>query len=852
MMKLAFATLLRRRRWFLLLLAMTTLSIVAVISIFTASETIKISILERNYDKHGKFHAVVVDANDEVIEKISQASFVEAVGQVNLLGTTYIDQAQTREVTVGSFDEEAVRLGRLNLVEGRMPENAGEIALEFFYAQTSDRLSALGDEAVVTIAGEKQQVEVVGIVENYIHQWPQSGETVRGINDFPNVFLSETDMAQYKEFQTNVLVTYAGHPTRVQDRFTGLDLILSSNDIEIFEHTYLFHSLYLYDSLSKATLLFQLLVLLAVTLCMLSLFSFYFQDQSQKLAIFRAYGATKKEMYQLVSCQSGLIFMISTGLALPFVLLVHHGMTAIAYDASSFLSINFHTLIVWACVLFSLILTTALIMVFLLRKRSISSLLREVKCLQMKQNKEIISNRFPWFGRQIILQIIQSWKQAFITVICIIAVIVYAVLGVYSIQQTEVLNPMEDSIEDVTYSLYSQVVHIGDTLHGFYYTSQLGSSFSPADTHLLKKTPGIAFVDNQPFMMDTQILLLDDQLTPTLRNIVVEELNQEQSFLEMEEGLLDRPSKRDLKIAEDLYAIPHNLVEYVVVDEKKYEQIYKKYFGTNGDYLAFKEKELILFVPEDEEQLQSLIGETVQFGQLRLNEDEDFQFRHWDYKVQQVYAGVFSLDITDRIEQTREAPIVIVLDHEKAIEHGLVEGYQFVSVYLDEDVTVAEKEEIESKSIDLASTVPTGIFSDWAQEEQEEKHFFSFIKIISYFMLTVTLILSAVSIGVMMFSRFMVRRQKWGLYLAAGMTRSQMRMIVFGELFVYWLLSTIISLPILFCYIKRMFDQVNPALFLANTGAVFVSGLIIFTIIGIALNRFMTSHSILSLLRVTE
>lgn len=841
---IAFYTLFQRKKWLLLLLGITSLTIAAVVSVFTATESIRGSLLEKSYAKYGQHHSVLINADPTTKHQLLEMHEVDTVGEFSLVGTVFIDEQQTKEATVGWFSEEAVRLGHLNLKEGRMPLATGEVAIEAHYAQASDADWAIGERTTLQIDGEDHELLVVGIVSNYSSQWSTDFDVVRGVNDYPNIFLSEEDVQTYDHAQTNLLISFDGSIKQASNRANELHQHIP-NESPFENHRLFYEGLNDYEKLSSLTLIFQGMIILASVLSLLNLFSFYFISQRQKIAIFQACGATQKQLYLIVLLQSLMIFLVSSALAIPLISGAHQLFVALTYGEGNMESIRVIWVLLWMIVLFSSVVTTALWSVFRKRHSSISNMLKDDPTPHSNGNGlESYFERAPFWLRKVYIQIIQSWKQSVGSIVCLSVIMCIVFIAFFLVRESTEVTAEDD--ED--YLMTTQVSYSFETMHGLFVLGAdvPGSGelvFAPKEVDRLEQLPGIQLLDKVPFMVDVHPLLTDNQLTPTMQA-------EANLYLQAEED--DIPSRESLGMPEHVTAIPH--VEYLLVDQQEYEDIYAQYFGGDSDYDSFANNQLLMFLPEemeDAQQLLALKGETIQFGQLRREDAETFTFHHWNYKVQNVYIGPFRRTVTDNIHQERDG-IVMVMDREGAANNHLFKGYNSVALHLENDVSAEEKAYIEQLSRDLVASVPGSYFMPGAEFIKEEQRIVSFLKTLALGMFILTLIYLAVSIVAVIFSRFIVRRKEWGIYFATGMNRNMMRFTVLGELFVYWLIATIVSLPICILSIIVMPSSYPWSQYFIDYLFVVLCVFVALLASGIALTRLIARHSILSLLRVTE
>lgn len=146
---------------------------------------------QMRYDKVGYMDMVILDNDSFGDEEIQALNQYDRIGHAYILG-----QAENSSLFVGSYDETAVELLNLTPVSGRLPESAGEIALEATAMDVLEVQWELGDRVELTVKAidgeaETREFTLVGILpERSTNLEVQEKD---GINSFPAIVVSREE-----------------------------------------------------------------------------------------------------------------------------------------------------------------------------------------------------------------------------------------------------------------------------------------------------------------------------------------------------------------------------------------------------------------------------------------------------------------------------------------------------------------------------------------------------------------------------------------------------------------------------------------------------------------------------------
>lgn len=163
------------------------------------------------YDRFGEHHAAYFDLNSNAISKIKNdhsisSGFFYTYSPLTLKDTTQI-------YTPGCFDNEAMALGHIKLLEGRYPSNNDEISVE--KTTLLKRMPAgtgIGDTIFfVDEEGNESSFTIVGIISDFRGTWNNSKQlpVTPGRNSYPSLICCYDSG---KTIRTNALIKFGGIP----------------------------------------------------------------------------------------------------------------------------------------------------------------------------------------------------------------------------------------------------------------------------------------------------------------------------------------------------------------------------------------------------------------------------------------------------------------------------------------------------------------------------------------------------------------------------------------------------------------------------------------------------------------
>lgn len=199
-----------------------------ILLFFTVSKSVLKELSESKKDVYGEFTSIYYDSLEVLGSLIfTENQIQDIVGEFRYLeyGCFYSVQkivSEDGQLDIGYADNTALRLGRIQVLEGRMPRHTRELAATETALILLDCVSYKVGETIM-LNGEEYLLS--GIIQEYGRLWPRGKAQVdTGVGNV-NVFLTEEDALSLYE-QTNWTQRQL---VFVQDLFRDNDLVDSPN-----------------------------------------------------------------------------------------------------------------------------------------------------------------------------------------------------------------------------------------------------------------------------------------------------------------------------------------------------------------------------------------------------------------------------------------------------------------------------------------------------------------------------------------------------------------------------------------------------------------------------------------------
>lgn len=818
MHKLASRLLYSRKKWLFLIVFSLSFIIATTSSIFTASESIKMGLKENAYEKYGQHSHMLINI-DETKTNLKQK--FDRVGQFQIVDEIALNN---KIALIGWMDQDAIEIGRIKLLAGSFPIGKNEVAIESSYLKLIDENWNLGEKKTFKLHDQLQEFILVGIIDNYSWQWTVPYTKDIGKHIFPNIFISKNEIEQYnfEKESNNFLIQINGSSKKAANETSKL--------IELYDHSSVIYNENLfnkglidYNTISTLSFIFQIFIFMTSILCISSLFSYFNIEQIQKVAILRALGANKQNIYYIYFYKCIIIFSLSLLVSLPLHVLFHILIVKNTYAQSLLSALNlthiFSVIVAWFLIIFGSIYWISIKEIRKYENLSINELIKG----KVYQNnfRDILSKYTDTFIRnQLRIQLLSNPKQLVLTIITFSLSILIISYSLFLQKESAGIWDIEDD-----YYLNSQEVYGYDTMENLNVLFNQGLTFPFEEVKELQNMSGIKYVEKNPFMIDVHPLMKPEIIPPILQEWI------------------NYYGSPDYKYAGELI-IPN--VKYVIVDEKEFKQINKK-----SNYEDLKGK-VLLYVPIELENVDKnkIIGEEINFIK-KYRESNNIKIKKWNFEILDILNEPLVKKIDDLL-LIEDQKISIVIAEETALEQNIFPGYIDLTVFMDNNITKEDSYKIHTILYDMVSTIPGSMFQDISEfiiEDQKISVFVGYLGKLAFF---IAVLLSVISVVVIVFSKYYINKRKWGIYLSLGMSKEQLVKIFKLEMNLYLIISTLISILVFIITIGSYNTLYPYYIYLIYFG---LSVLLIYVFIfigGYIINISIKKQDIYSLIRIDE
>jgi ABC-type lipoprotein release transport system permease subunit len=339
---IALANLRGRRGEYRLLITGIVLAIYFIATTLLFAATMYTSLREQHYRQLGRQDAVIFNCQDAPLEELTANGVFSEYGTAETVGYVLPDgQNEGNGFSIARFDETAINLARKEALEGRLPEKAGEIALE---RSTLARLrsgAAVGDAVPLTLlipdgtdfldAPVQKTFTLVGILSDqllYIEKlYPHPGAPA--YRDLPAGVLSakEPPLAAGGRDVVNCYGRYAQSASasyQLLKSFCEKNGIVVASDIvwpnmEITRYQFFGGNYINGDDIIFTSAFFMIIALIlmcATCLGIVNSFTASLESRKRQIGLLRAVGATKRQIRQVFGRETLLIAVFSIPLGL--------------------------------------------------------------------------------------------------------------------------------------------------------------------------------------------------------------------------------------------------------------------------------------------------------------------------------------------------------------------------------------------------------------------------------------------------------------------------------------------------------------------------------------------------------
>ena len=802
--------------------------------------------------KYGAHEFLVYDLSGEDIQEIVADAEIQSSGTIQNYGQWQVADS-TLLFTLGKFDEGALALSHVDVLEGRLPSAENEIALERNTLYRLPEGTGVGSAITVTQNESSHTYTVVGLLSSYVGIWSSLEVPTPGVNDLPHMLV----YAQPEGANSNNIFLYT---TNTENFYTPPSSI-RQREVAFQQNANL--SLVYLTQVRPLRIFHDVFYVTILIGCAIGLYAitFLYIDRYQKsYSTMQTLGATNGFMARTYLLQQLCLLLagIATGFVLSVVVLLAAGLATLATMFGAFGQVGFIRLLICIAIMFAVV---------------IYSFYKRMYTKPVKPKKPVYLPIFPRrrkrgpaqlkIGRFMSFSLaMYNFKKNFKKIVPVILLIVL-LFSVISFTQVYFSNMLEG------YTLYEDMpldFRIGTTseaMHEFnlFDLEITSDNYLPTkDVLSVYDLPGVSYVETRYATGQGRLLV------PSTKEYFWTRLQMQGSNYETE--IENLPSKEDYIIIEESL-----FYKFVVLTDSTKQAIQAAY--PNIDFDGLKEDEMIAFLPEIPYGKEYVIknkttlhkGDLVRFGRiatdspieeairdLSLIRYEEFPFTVKEIVPEQLNLQNAKIDIENN-------QIIFVLSEEAVLHSPYFKGVKSVDIYLDETISEEDYAAIDDYLHKLSATTNNIEVYSYREEQAQNAKFKQGIRLSMYFIVIILGVFTIISLFSILYMALLQRKRSYATFRALGMEKGYIYRSLLMEVFAYLSISMLLSLLLYLALIQPIFKELLSLIldtqdFLVMLGTYGVA-LIIASITGVIITNILTrslykGESIISAIRVDE
>ena len=338
MFSLALQGLLRKKQQTILVVSILTISFAFAVMMISYTSSIVKTNEEYRYDTYGEWYGCIALGQDGDIEYIESTSWGENVGALVNYGYL-MTKSQSREQGAaylttsyffGAFDDGFTDVGRVSMLEGRLPEEDNEIALTtnlliylgYYDYEIGDTIRInVGYGAETEIADNylTKSFILTGVIADYTQIW--SVDNVNMISAIITSDAAEDIFEQEKEtFSIVVPDPVTSYFFTVKEGFEDViagevrDYLSESRDSSVsrvYKYMETNTSAYVDNGETDYNTVYVIIIFVIALIAVILVYVLQMQSQIQKIVRMRSLGATRSQLFVLIVFETLLVCLPS-------------------------------------------------------------------------------------------------------------------------------------------------------------------------------------------------------------------------------------------------------------------------------------------------------------------------------------------------------------------------------------------------------------------------------------------------------------------------------------------------------------------------------------------------------------
>ena len=778
-----------------LLILIVALSLALMLAIGPMFETTREQIFEAYASRYGLQHGTIFYLDAAKVQRLEEKEEELSFGLFSNYGQWTLRETE-QPLTLGFFSEEVIALGKLRLLEGRMPQSDKEIVLEKNSVQyRCPAGTKMGDMLTFSQGETEVQVRLVGILADYVGHWESfsSDSLIAGVNDFPRGLLGGEMHAEHTT-QGALIYFWEYNPAVDIDRVAQLSQEL--NQINDFTYDYIQNG-QLYTQVEQSIMQpfrsFRLLmigiVMLGGALIMLVSAGLYINRYRESYAMLHVLGTGRQKIAQIYIGQCGLLLLLG---ALPGMGLAQ--CIAWIYGAIQHVSLDIFAgrNFIWPAIALAAMLGF-MILVFWLSvvpwlERSVSQRTKNARRKEMPISRRLTASLSAGF-------IGQNFKR----VVCVLFVIALLV-GTMGISQVYSKQFQQTEKYEIAFQLASSTGFASRTVYPFQFNNWKGNLFSIRDIAELEAMPGVLNVTS--ILMVNASMIIPSERSPYWNQFVEPDYDKLYGMTRYpSEGISGIPREGVTVLTKEI-----NNFNVKILTKENLATYLEAYPDLPVERMRQEKAVALVLPPVENGDMQIHYdtlteGEMLRFGRLSYAEDvlfsevcKDPTLLHYEEIEMKIVCISEKGMITDRgydSVQIRK-PTVLLLE-ETAEETNLVKGYYSSLITTTGDISEADYAALEAKVTQIALSNPGSVVQSAREEREQNQELMRIVNLSLGMILGVFGVFTVIAIYSALYMTILQRKRSLAIYRARGLPRWKLAMAMLLELLFYWLLAILLA-----------------------------------------------------------
>lgn len=746
--------LLINKRRSMMTIMILSLSIATILSLTTATESIKNQLWGKSIEKYGE-HIAIVETTEVIDYKNTE------IGEYGVIGLINHDDFHLT-ATIGWMDEKAIEIGHIKWLEGEPPKNEHEVFAEHFYTTLFQPSWKVGEIKQFYINGKIKTLKLSGIVDNYSHNWSTFINVEKGVNNFPNIFVKSNEQNKENTFSL-VKIDQSVRGLREQANNMTQDLYSSFSNENL-----LYLGLIDYDNIEIISTLFQFIILCFVFSCLFINFNYRGESTIEQLGILKAQGLTNKNLIKYELIKSSILYIASLIIAIPLIFINH---TIIIKQTYQFGITTLSGAVIVKCIVWLLFIymLNNILTYSLTKKQSNNSVINLLRGKNInKRQHRITSEEKSIYFDHIFHQIVNRRQEFTLIVLFFCFAIIMVFISLFLQKASAGIWKLDSGYSVSTYGYTSEIIndHI--------VVVNQNELFNYDMVNALDELEGINSIEKQPFSEDLNLLLEPAQYKTFLNLGLIKNFETWQS----------KSKQVDRNISTE-QAVPLNNITYHFISDDEYNRLSE---SNDNEKSGF-----ILVLDEENSSYSQLEGEQFVFSRIEKGEKNTYELFEWLYTLDKIIASSKqSLDYIETDYLNEE--IIVIMPINKAYHNGMVNGYNYFSIILKEDIALMEHETIELKINQIVGTLSQVILQDHDKFQFEDTSIARMTGFLGKFTFIIISMYSAICIFSILMNRFMIEKESWGIYMVNGMKKKTVYLLFISEIIIAYVIAVLMAI----------------------------------------------------------